>query len=667
MTQAQSKSYGGVKKKLMGAICMLLVASIMVVSSTYAWFTLSTAPEITGISTSVGANGNLEMALLDSTTYGKLGNIKSAVGNSIDAGIDVKEANKTWGNLVDLSAGYGFDNIVLNPARLAADGTTKAVTMTSPLKTAEYGSDGRVTVLQANTMMAAYDEGSAAFTAKEQYGVRAIGAANAMSDAQIALRNAQAAVTTSRLAARNMAQAALNTHGADLATIALKHLNAKAGTDDAGYTKAQVVALGNTIGELEKAAGQIETALKNVVVAGVASTDGAKTAVDVKKVRFTEGSGSWTVTFDGVADVTYTPKGNLLTALNAWKALSDKITSAQSTLPENYATEEESTTYSWENIKGAMSPLVDTNNVTINGFTFNEVKNNISSLIGQSLTIQMPNDSGVLADIAAFCDNYSAGIHLQPGTLIYEPISAGKNGMDLAMETTVKPAEGSDFMLKQLAAEVSKLTAERDEAAEAKITDTYGYAIDLAFRTNAADSDLMLADQGMQRIYSEGGVDNTQGGGSYMQFKSADAGFSENSVKDLMKAIRIVFLQQGTTDNTTNAILGVAKLDTTNATTDAEGVKATLQMTDYTFEADGKINITDAKTGDDALKVVSLPQNEAVGITVLVYLDGDVVQNKDVANAAQSMTGKMNLQFKSSAELHPMDYTPLNTNKKPTP
>ena len=664
MTQAQSKSYGGVKKKLMGAICMLLVASIMVVSSTYAWFTLSTAPEITGISTSVGANGNLEMALLDSTTYGKLGNIKSAVGNSIDAGIDVKEANKTWGNLVDLSAGYGFDNIVLNPARLAADGTTKAVTMTSPLKTAEYGSDGRVTMLQANTMMAAYDEGSAAFTAKEQYGVRAIGAANAMSDAQIALRNAQAAVTTSRLAARNMAQAALNTYGAELATIALKHLNAKAGTDDAGYTRAQVVALGSTIGELEKAAGQIETALKNVVVAGVASTKGV--AVDVKKVSFTEGSGSWTVTFDGVADVTYTPEGNLLTALNAWKALSDKITGAQSKLPEDYTTAAESTTYSWENIKDAMSPLVDTNNVTINGFTFNEVKNNISSLIGQSLTIQMPNDSGVLADIAAFCDNYSAGIHLQPGTLIYEPISAGKNGMDLAMETTVKPAEGSDFMLKQLAAEVSKLTAGRDEAAEAKITDTYGYAIDLAFRTNAADSDLMLADQGMQRIYSEGGVDNTQGGGSYMQFKSADAGFSENSVKDLMKAIRIVFLQQGTTENTTNTILGVATLDTAHAKTDAEGVRATLQMTDYKFE-EGVINVETVKAGDDALKVVPLPQNEAVGITVLVYLDGDAVQNKDVANAAQSMTGKMNLQFKSSAELHPMDYTPLNTNKKPTP
>lgn len=120
MTQAQSKSYGGVKKKLMGAVCMLLVASIMMVSSTYAWFTLSTAPEITGISTSVGANGNLEMALLngvengtdtDADTYAETARIKSGVGTSMantTAGWTVQQANLTWGNLVDLTTGYGL-------------------------------------------------------------------------------------------------------------------------------------------------------------------------------------------------------------------------------------------------------------------------------------------------------------------------------------------------------------------------------------------------------------------------------------------------------------------------------------------------------------------------------------------------------------------------------
>ena len=63
------KSYVSIKSKLMAAVAMLLVASFMVVSSTYAWFTLSTAPEITGVKTSVGANGNLEIALLDSDSH----------------------------------------------------------------------------------------------------------------------------------------------------------------------------------------------------------------------------------------------------------------------------------------------------------------------------------------------------------------------------------------------------------------------------------------------------------------------------------------------------------------------------------------------------------------------------------------------------------------------
>ena len=60
----QEKRRRDIKSKLIAAICMLLVSSIMMVSTTYAWFTLSTAPEVTGINTSVGANGNLEMALL---------------------------------------------------------------------------------------------------------------------------------------------------------------------------------------------------------------------------------------------------------------------------------------------------------------------------------------------------------------------------------------------------------------------------------------------------------------------------------------------------------------------------------------------------------------------------------------------------------------------------
>ncbi|MBQ8230766.1 MAG: hypothetical protein IJZ34_02365, partial [Lachnospiraceae bacterium] len=62
MNKKTLKRQQDLKTKLMAAISMLLVSSLMMVTSTYAWFTLSTAPEVTGITTAVGANGNLEMA-----------------------------------------------------------------------------------------------------------------------------------------------------------------------------------------------------------------------------------------------------------------------------------------------------------------------------------------------------------------------------------------------------------------------------------------------------------------------------------------------------------------------------------------------------------------------------------------------------------------------------
>ncbi|MDY2809600.1 MAG: hypothetical protein SOT64_03130, partial [Candidatus Faecousia sp.] len=58
--------------------------------------------------------------------------------------------------------------------------------------------------------------------------------------------------------------------------------------------------------------------------------------------------------------------------------------------------------------------------------------------------------------------------------------------------------------------------------------------------------------------------------------------------------------------------------------------------------------------------ILALKPDEATIVTALVYLDGSVVNNSMVAaNATQSMSGVLNLQFSSSAELIPMQYTPL--------
>ena len=114
----KSRGAAALRKKLFSAAAMLLVASIMLVSTSYAWLVLSTAPEVTGISTQVGANGALEIALLDTQSYSDLTRITNA---DIDESVTVppvSDSNLSWGNLVGLGdASYGLSQIVLIPSR----------------------------------------------------------------------------------------------------------------------------------------------------------------------------------------------------------------------------------------------------------------------------------------------------------------------------------------------------------------------------------------------------------------------------------------------------------------------------------------------------------------------------------------------------------------------
>ena len=167
----------GLRNKLIAAISMLLVSSIMMVSSTYAWFTLSTAPEVKNISTTVAGNGSLEIALMP--TKGLLSDITAGVVGK-DATLKVK--NTKWGNQVVLSEEgndpYGLSAISLNPAQLnyeKADGAAEAAFVPDkPLAIAKYGFDGRIAGLEAqNVGVKSKDEGKGFDSTN--YGVRAIG------------------------------------------------------------------------------------------------------------------------------------------------------------------------------------------------------------------------------------------------------------------------------------------------------------------------------------------------------------------------------------------------------------------------------------------------------------------------------------------------------------
>ena len=652
----KNSEFGGVKKKLTAAIAMLLVATIMMVSSTYAWFTLSTAPEVTGITTSVGANGNLEMALLPTT--GDASTISTAVGDSTKP---LTERNTTWGNLVDLSeTSYNLSNVTLNPARLnvtgdEAHGWTVA---TSQLLTAQYGNDGRVTTLAENTTAGIWDTTKGSFQSGDTYGVRAIGTASGMTARQLGYRNAVAAANTAASDARNEGNRTMVANGEALAKILVNHYAGNSA--DETYTTADLTAIKNMATGLKSALQNVNSALRNYLIAQVATSadmtdetfSTAKSTIEqaVKLSTLTNYTGP-----DGFSGVVSEVEADLET-------VDQMITNTQTLLDQN------KDSYTWDEISSLLDSVVKKDGVSVNGNSLagaidkNKMVQDILNA-GFQVRIELTNGSGLFANVAKYAGTYEAN-------LMVNGIKVDKLTANLNTNITAKCT--GDSSLKTVSTKLSSApSAGKGANANNTITDTYGYIIDLAVRTNAASAKLQLS-EAQQRIYDGSDNADTMGKGSTMSFKTSE-GFGDAQVKALMTVIRVVFLDGD------GKVLGVAALDMEKAALDAEkGWTAPLHLYKYKIAA-GDANaktgaLSLAKTEEGKLDkaangdvLCELAQNTATKISALVYLDGDSVDNSDVANAARSMTGSMNLQFSTNVDLVPMHYTPLEgTITKPT-
>ena len=658
----------GIKGKLVSAACMLLVAVIMVVSSTYAWFTLSTAPEVIGIQTAVGANGSLEMALLP--TSGSADAVTSAVGDGRNA---LKDKNITWGNLVDLNdPSYGLNQITLYPSKLNVVGSTLQSAM---LQTPVYGADGRVSDLDDNTVTGVYVPGAdGGFIPNDAaYGVRAVGVASGMTQRQLDYRNAVSKADTYRTQAANAAASSMNTHGSALATI----LSTKAmgGT----YTDTDVANLLKLVNSIATPLELIEKAYMQYILAYAASAANADETVYTGVKGLVEAENA---DLDSVlADITLTGTA-LADPIAALQATQQNVADAKGALEALSS----KTTITWEELSPALTKLADIDNITLNDYKANEVQANMSALINkvskEGARVDMTTGAGVYADIADHCGNYTASVKIEK--IEYNNLSL--TDLDAKMyATTTLPA--AYLVACKTASDVWDAPA--GETGSMPITEFYGYVIDLAFRTNAVESNLLLQTAAKDRIYNNNENPDTMGHGSTMTFASTSNSFSNDQVKELMKAIRVVFFQPGS-----NTIVAYAKLDVDGASVGADGVTANLYLytttTTYTTTV-GETTYNVTKTGDvytynngegdvtvDAsqvtttvtetmienpadAKIMALPQNVATALSALVYLDGDMVQNDDVAaTVAQSMTGKLNLQFASSANLVPMEYADLH-------
>ena len=684
----------GLRNKLIAAISMLLVSSIMMVSSTYAWFTLSTAPEVKGISTSVGANGNLEMALLNTEHFKDLASITSAVGDSSAAtGKTLKDANLTWGNLVDLNYKeadktgnyYGLDQIKLMPARLNVNEVTK-LTPGKLLLTPKYGNDGRVTELSDMTFSSS-DFKSQGFVAttgvdEQTYGVRAVGESSTMTPQEKGLANAKSSYGIHLNEAKNVVSAALRDNMQNLANAMLGYT----GNADYEIKTEEKTAITDLLNGIDAGLDKIDMAYGDVLRAYAANkiADAAKYETALNTVVAGEAGTESAVTF---ANATYTQAIDKLTELDfTVPADANAFTTAVGNLTkmrQSVADARSKTTGETPNYMEAVKALVDTDGMTMMGLSMSKPAPDADAdagadtvytkdtngnwvvdkkkLMGKALGGELANGielvmnegSGLFAEIAKVTGNYSASskIDVKYGDLMVE-------GAVVVMKTNVTQTTAVGTALQAI-------TPNENVSGNTKyITDTYGYVIDLAVRTNAADSKLQLAKDGVQRVYTDATNTETMGGGSTMTFKSVTnevdgkAVLQDVQVQNLMKAIRVVFFNPDTGDIYGYAIPGEITVGENGENTG----KLVLQTATLTG---GKLTFN-PKTGENADDLMALQQNTATKLSVLVYLDGDSVDNSMVANAAKSITGSLNLQFKSSAELVPMENSTLKQGKSTT-
>ena len=527
----------GIKGKLISAICMLLVAVVMVVSSTYAWFTLSTAPEVKGISTAIGANGALEIRL-------------NRAGN---------DYNASFGNLIDLSTGYGLETITLLPSvlQLDADGKINNRFLMIP----QYNEYGKVSDTTGERTEAGTWNGSS-FVAGDGTGVRAVGVASGLTDRQLAYRNAKYAASTNSSLATNSAASSLNTNGSVLGNIVIK----KATVDNATYTTAEVASLQAIVNDLQGTAHTlgvlqyIESAYEQMIVAYAASAKldavaGSDVALadaiysTVKANLAKDPSDAGALTLEDIVEdqaITITVNSSeysfdltdspILDSLESLLQTKANVAAAQEALD---ALDEGKTEYTWTEISAVLQYLIVTDHVTVNGKTATEIKSDMdgfaSTVMSQGINIELRPGAGVYVEIADHCGSYSATVtmtNVEVKGVTFEKLTA-----NMATKSTQTPA----YLTVAQAAIVSAGEPSGATTDAQPMTEFYGYILDLIFRTNAANSDLLLQTDAVDRIYEDNANELTQGAGSTMTFASADRDFTTEQVKGLMEAIRIVF------------------------------------------------------------------------------------------------------------------------------
>lgn len=510
-TQRRIKEYQnmlpGLRERVMAVAMLLVVSLTMVVSASFAWITLSRAPEVSMMSTTVAANGNLEIALVDDDG---LEPDEVAIGDSSSTdGQKLVDANITWGNLVNLSDSiYGLNQIDLRPALLSGYNLN-----TTPLYGATYSVDGRVQDVSATYQYASWTEaedGTWYFAAGDDatYGVRAISSVKyenitgnaAISTLMTKARNAYAATNSMYLNLINgttMVDETRNISAMDgLAMLLEIFVNEKAesamksGGDVYKDYKSVVTYTYRLLLEYQKildSEGEALLLLANLQVYANNSERGTEYFKSVDELK-------------AASAATLKNLGVSLESLTTYKANCTSIQSAINGMePFAIAYDPDTGTatdpvywpdtivvddvkVSVDGIGKHVSKLVDVNTTTANGVPMNQITiSNALSVIKDPLKVVI--NKGVLKDT----EQRLGDMLKTNNTTVTIYISAMSLGNKTAYVSTSAEAP---FLANNDMGTSSSMEA--TGAGNAISLDTYGLAIDLWVRTNAQDSVLIL-------------------------------------------------------------------------------------------------------------------------------------------------------------------------------
>lgn len=666
------------REKLSAAGLGLLVAAIVAVSATFAWVTLSRAPEVTGIATTLSANGALEIAL---SNEGGTQPDEFDIDESVSLKVDLVSSNLQWGNLVNLADdSYGIDNIELRPAQLNI-----SKLLSTPLLGAAYGADGRITEKDTNFAYTKYDKLEKKFLVNTTYGVRAISSYTAVKSegAQALLEQKIKDVDTAMNTVSNTYQEAIDCFpamGKMISTFAQDKVNQKLGSgnetgSNMGPYLADVLHLYQALYATMEDQKVAYEALANLQLYQWAAENGQ----DFTPI-------TWEQLYQGgdqynAADPTQKSENGTvsLSGLKQFCEDAETLKKDMDKLKEYCAGYQAGKAYYWASggdknfqITNMISRLIDyskTMYIEINGekiYIGNLSLDAAMGLLkGNNKTQRVFVDGGVLKRFEEIVIANSSRFGAANKAKCTVAVKALGQNITIYGEAYTTASGPSWFESDFAAASKTEVNA-----TVAAAEDTYGMAVDFWLRTNAERTYLTLEGatvtdeegevlryDGVNRVWGTAGnalltrESTTQGGGSCYVYYADTPEDMQRSLA-LLENMKVAFM-----DTATGRYMASAILDTEHYW--AQNGRITVPLIQDITQP--KVTYTRAEEGVDEqdkpatvqreyFALAELVMDDAQRISAIIYLDGTSLSNSEVLAAAK-IQGQLNLQFGTSDDL----------------